>query len=103
MGRCMSATKKIVKAIATELSPIGMQFIGSIVGELDATNLDNPTKRAAAIAGTKAAFVHLKIDAQENAIRMGVEAAVRALKHGQDVLANLGAADASPADLAPEA
>lgn len=93
MGACSTRTKKIVKQIAAELTPIGVKMIGDIVGQLQTTNLDSATKRAAALAAVQASFKAAAITAKETAIRAGIEAAVTALKQGQDALAELGAAD----------
>lgn len=97
MGKCSQRTKKVVKAIAAELSPAGIKLIGSIVGALETTNLDNVAKRRAAYETVKAAFATFKIEAGENAIRAGIEAAVAALKQGVEALAELG--EATPADI----
>ena len=93
MGKCATRTKKIVKAIAKAVSPVGVALISDIVWQLESTDLTNRERRNAALAAIKVSFKEKKIEAGESAIRAVVEGAVTALKEGEDALRELGQPD----------
>lgn len=93
MGRCARRTRKIVKSIASELTPAGVRFIADTVNVLEGTDWESQQKREMAVSIVKARFSALKIEAREVAIRAGVEAAVAALKDGAEAIADLGDPD----------
>lgn len=98
MGACAKRTKKIVKGIARELTPVGVALIGDIVGIVATTDWSNDEKRRAAVDMAQGSLKGRGIEARESAIRATVEAAVTALKDGESALAELGQADESDQD-----
>lgn len=95
MGACARRTKKIVKAIGKQLTPIGIALIGDIVGIVATTEWENDVKRETAVDMARGALKARAIEARETAIRATIEVAVSALKDGEDALRELGAADAA--------
>lgn len=93
MGKCARRTKKIVKAIAKELTPPGVRLIATIVEIVATTDWTNSDKRERAVEMASGALKAAGTEAKEVAIRAAVEASVAALKQGQDALAELGEPD----------
>lgn len=93
MGRCAKRTKKIIKAFARELTPIGVRLIGDAVGLASTTDWSNDEKRENAVAMARGAIKSRGLEAKETAIRAAVEMSVAALKQGQEALSELGKPD----------
>ena len=93
MGRCAKRTKRIVKAIAMSLTPVGVKLIGQVVGLVATTDWSNEAKREAAVDMARGAIKAAGVEAKETAIRATVEVAVAALKDGQEALDELGSID----------
>jgi len=98
MGACAKRTKKIIKGIAKQLTPLGVALIGDIVGLVATTEWSSDKKREDAVDMAKGAFEARAIQAKETAIRATVEIAVAALKEGQDALNDLGQATEAEID-----
>lgn len=97
MGRCARRTKRIIRVIATSLTPIGVKLIGTIVGLVATTDWSNDAKREAAVDMARGAIKDAGIEAKETAVRTAIEVAVAALKDGQEALADIGTLDADDA------
>lgn len=101
MGKCIKRTKGTIKKWAKSLTPVGIALIGSIAEEIDGLELDNATKRKAALAAIKASFKQARIEAKERAIRGTLEFALEALHEGSAALAELGDASETEIDAEP--
>lgn len=96
MGACARRTKRVVKAVAKQLAPEGIKIIGTVVGALADAKISNQEKRAVAVQVGQAVT-----DAKEWAVRAAVEAAVGALKDGEEKLrefSEVGQADQDEID-----
>ena len=89
--RCKKRIVKIAKAVGEELSPVGISLLKDVTEIVANTDWTNDAKRETGYQLGRASLKRAGIEASESSIRLAQETVVKALKAGQDALADIGA------------
>ena len=93
MGRCARRAKKVGRVVAKALKPAGLALIADTVGLVASTDWSSHDKRELAYQLAKARLKQAGIEAEQAAVRLGIEYSVNAMNASADALADIGAVD----------